>query len=270
MSNINETYKQNEIGLKGKKLKKKQVYFGFVETNYYERMPGIVTTKEDVQIISSYKSFATIKENFKQKLTDDSFENKINWFEQTEDKQVNSNKSQEEIMNEFYSISGVTAKRCSDLSLNVKERLRLLLESEVGRKEIEKVIEEQSELTKSRRISEEKIKAIEYRKKEIKLLQDECNAATAEEKEELEEEIAETNAYFDKQEKQDLERLSVLLEDDKKKLLARYNRLMTDILSEIHQKENDQSIAFTINNKNIYLSEETEVKKKFDEVPELA
>ena len=261
MSNINETYKLKETGLKGKKLKKKQVSFGFVETNYYERIPGIVTTKEDVQIISSYESFATTKENFKQKPTDGSSENKIKWFEQTEDKLVDSNKSKEERMNEFYSIRGVTAKRCSDLSLNVKERLSLLLESEVERKEIKKVIEEQSELTKSRKISEEKVKAVEYRKKEIKLLQDEYNAATAEERVELEEEIAETNAYFDKQEKQDLERLAELLEDDKKKLLARYNRLMTEILSEIHQKENDESIALTLNNKSLCFSEDTEVKE---------
>ena len=260
MSNTNAIYKPEATALKGKEVKKKKIKFGFVETKYYERMPGFVTTKDDVQIISSYEPFATTKEKFKENLTDDSPEKKTDWFEQTEDKLVESKQSKGEKMNEFYNIRGVATKRCSELSLNVEERLRLLLEGEVQRKEIEKIVEEQNKFIKNRKILEEKIKAKKYRDKETTLLQDEYTAANAEEKEELEGEIAETVVYFDKQEKQDLEHLSELLEEDNKILFARYDRLMTNILSEIHQKENDESSALTQNIKDLVLSGETWVK----------
>ena len=71
---------------KGKQVKTKQVKFGFVETKYYERMPGFVTTKENIQILASYEPFATTKEIFKDLLTDSAAKNETDWFEQTEGK----------------------------------------------------------------------------------------------------------------------------------------------------------------------------------------
>ena len=43
-------------------------------------------------------------------------------------------------MNDFYNIHGLTTKRESACMLDVKERLRLLIESGVERKEIQKAM----------------------------------------------------------------------------------------------------------------------------------
>ena len=208
---------------KGKQVKTKQVKFGFVETKYYERMPGFVTTKENIQILASYEPFATTKEIFKDLLTDSAAKNETDWFEQTEGNTVDVDQECGEKLNEFYNIRGVSRRRY----LVLEDRLRLLLEGGVEREEIERAIDDQMEITVRRRICEEKKKAKKYR--ESGLLKAECEATA---KEELE------FTCFDYEEKQDLLRLLDTLEEDYKELVASHNRLMTD---EKSQKESDEA-----------------------------
>ena len=232
LSDINRIGKANKTMQKDKQVKKKQVKFGFVETKYYERMPGFVTNKENVQIICSYEPFTTTKEKFKDLCANTAAKKETKWSERTENNTVNINHQYGENMNEFYNIRGVSRRRY----LILEDRLRLLLEGGVERREIEKAIDEQVAVTVKRRIREEIKKAKKYR---------ESGISKAECEEELE------FAFFDDEEKQDLLRLLDTLEDDYKKLVASHNKLMTDILFEKHQEEIDEANNLTQNKKDL-------------------
>ena len=215
LSDINRIGKANKTMQKGKQVKKKQVKFGFVETKYYERMPGYVTNKENVQIVCSYEPFTTTKEKFKDLCANTAAKKETKWSERTENNTENINHQCSENMNEFYNIRGVSRRRY----LILEDRLRLLLKGGVERREIEKAIDEQVAITVKQRIREEIKKARKYR---------ESGKTKVECEEELE------FACFDNEEKQDFLRLLDTLEDNYKKLVASHNKLMTDILFEKH------------------------------------
>ena len=219
LSDIFRIGKANKTMPKGKQAKKKRVKFGFVETKYYERKPGFVTNKENVQIICSYEPFTTTKEKFKDLCANTAAKKETKWSERTENNTENINHQCSENMNEFYNIRGVSRRRY----LILEDRLRLLLEGGVERREIERAIDEQVVITVKQRIREEIKKAKKYEESEFSNVK--CE-------EELE------FACLDYEEKQDLLRLLNTLEDDYKKLITSHNKLMTDVLYENCQKEN--------------------------------
>ena len=233
LSDINMNDKPKKTMQKGKQVKKKQVKFEFVETKYYQRMPGFVTNKENLQIVCSYEPFATTKEKIKALCTNTAAKKETDWFEQTEEIIADVDHQCSENMNEFYNIRGVSRRRY----LILEDRLRLLLEGGVERWEIERAIDERVAKNVKQRIREEIKKAKKYEESEFSNVK--CE-------EELE------FACLDYEEKQDLLRLLNTLEDDYKKLITSHNKLMTDVLFEKHQEETNEANNLTQYKKDLF------------------
>ena len=130
--------------------KKKQVKFAFVETKYYERKAGFVTTEPDIQIVASYEPYATSMTHFNEhdssKCGNCILKRQEDYLQH--DTNVETNKENVQKMNDFYNIHGLTTKRKSACWLDVKERLRLFIEAGVEREEIQKAMDEQGEFEK--------------------------------------------------------------------------------------------------------------------------
>ena len=108
---------------KAKKLKveekqKKQVKFSYVESKYYERKAGFLTTEKDIQIISSYLPFATTKTYFDEHDRSkcvDCIVKKQNAKKTERNGSGDPEMEKEEKKNKFYNIHGPATRRHNEI-----------------------------------------------------------------------------------------------------------------------------------------------------------
>ena len=140
MSKISENYEPHPKKPKIGTEKNKKVKFTFVETKYYERRIGFIRIKPEIQIAACYNSYATSRTYFKEHDSSTCVDCILKRHEaQLEyDTNVAANKENEDKMNDFYNIHGLTTEQKSASWLGVKKRLKFLIESAVDREEIKK------------------------------------------------------------------------------------------------------------------------------------